>query len=52
MAHAIVEAEDCLLGVEENREILDIVKQFMKEMKIEPYDELSHKGLVLSLIHI
>lgn len=44
--HAIVEAEDCLLGVEENREILDIVKQFMKEMKIEPYDELSHKGLV------
>ena len=44
--HAIVEAEDCLLGVEENREILDIVKRFMKEMKIEPYDELSHKGLV------
>ena len=34
------------MGVEENREILDIVKQFMKEMKIEPYDELSHKGLV------
>ena len=44
--HAIVEAEDCLLGVEENREILDIVKRFMKEMKIEPYDEISHKGLV------
>ena len=44
--HAIVEAEDCLLGVEENREILDIVKQFMREMKIEPYDEISHKGLV------
>ena len=33
------------MGVEENREILDIVKRFMKEMKIEPYDELSHKGL-------
>ena len=44
--HAIVEAEDCLLGVEENREILDIVKQFMREMKIELYDEISHKGLV------
>ena len=52
--HAIVEAEDCLLGVEENREILDIVKgpdfptgaTILKEMKIEPYDELSHKGLV------
>lgn len=44
--HAIVEAGDCLLGVEENREILDIVKLFMKEMKIEPYDESSHKGLV------
>lgn len=44
--HAIVEAEDCLLGVEENREILDIVKRFMREMKIEPYEENSHKGLV------
>lgn len=44
--HAIVEAGDCLLGVEENREILDIVRLFMKEMKIEPYDESSHKGLV------
>lgn len=44
--HAIVEAEDCLLGVEENRKILDIVKRFMKEMKIEPYDEITHKGLV------
>lgn len=44
--HAIVEAEDCLLGVEENRKILDIVKRYMKEMKIEPYDEITHKGLV------
>ena len=44
--HAIIESEDCLLGVEENRDILNIVKRFMEEMKIEPYDETSHKGLV------
>lgn len=44
--HAIIESEDCLLGVEENKDILNIVKRFMEEMKIEPYDETSHKGLV------
>lgn len=44
--HAIIETEDCLLGVEENREILDRIKKFMKEHGIEPYDEAAHKGLV------
>ena len=32
--HCIVENEDCLLGVEENREILDIIRNFMNEYKI------------------
>lgn len=44
--HNIVENEDCLLGVEENREILDIIRNFMDEYKIEPYDEKNHSGLV------
>lgn len=44
--HAIIEHDDCLLGREVNREILNIVKGFMKEFGIKPYDEISHTGLV------
>src|SRR5699024_12518866 len=44
--HAIIEQKDCLLGIEENREILRIIKAFMEEFRIEPYDEAAHRGLV------
>ncbi len=44
--HSIIENEDCLLGVEENREILGIVREFMEEFGIKPYDEERHCGLV------
>ena len=44
--HSIIENEDCLLGVEENREILRIVREFMEEFGVEPYDEEGHRGLV------
>lgn len=44
--HCIVENEDCLLGVEENRAILDIIRNFMNKYKIEPYNEEFHRGLV------
>ena len=44
--HAIIECEDCLLGVEENRVILDLVLKYMKEYHISPYEELTGKGLV------
>lgn len=44
--HDIVEQEDCLLGVEENRESLSIIRNFMEEYKIEPYNEETHRGLV------
>ncbi len=44
--HSIIEQEDCLLGIAENKEILEIIKGFMKDYKIEPYDETSHRGLV------
>lgn len=44
--HDIIEQDDCLLGVKENEEILGIIKEFMEENGIEPYDEADHKGLV------
>ncbi len=37
---------DCLLGCEENRELLRVVLEFMKEFKVSAYDENLHKGLV------
>ena len=44
--HNIIECGDCLLGVEENKDILDVIKGFMRDHNIRPYDETAHKGLV------
>lgn len=44
--HSIIENEDCLLGVEENREILRIVREFRRNLGLKPYDEEGHRGLV------
>ena len=44
--HVIIPQEDCLLGVEENREILRLIKDFMERFHIRPYDEAGHSGLV------
>ncbi len=44
--HAIIENEDCLLGVPENKDILDIVLKYMEECHVEPYDEVNHNGVV------
>ena len=42
----IVEQEDCLLGAEVNRDILRVIRNYMEEFHIEPYDEENHRGLV------
>ncbi len=44
--HTIIENEDCLLGIEENKHILACIRQYMMEYRIPPYDENSHTGLV------
>ncbi len=44
--HAIIEQNDCVLGIEENGKILEIIGEFMEEFGIEPYDEQGHSGLV------
>ena len=38
--------QDCLLGCEENREILNIVLQYMRDNGVSPYHEETHQGLV------
>jgi len=44
--HSIISNTDCYLGVEENKEILEIVLAYMKENHVAAYDENTQKGLV------
>ena len=44
--HSIIPVKDCMLGVAENREILEAILSYMRECHIEPYDEKTGRGLV------
>lgn len=44
--HAIIESDDCLLGVKENQIILECIRGYMEEYRICPYEENSHTGLM------
>ena len=44
--HNIIANTDCLLGVEENKEILETILAYMKEYRVSAYDETTGKGLL------
>ena len=44
--HSIIANTECLLGVDENRTILEVILQYMKEYHVSAYEEASGKGLV------
>ena len=44
--HSIIPCSDCLLGTEENREILKTVLDWMEEFRVPAYDEASGAGMV------
>ena len=44
--HTIIANTDCLLGVEENREILEAILDYMRKFQIAAYDETTGKGLL------
>lgn len=44
--HSIIENRDCALGMPKNKEILDRVIAHMGKYNIEPYDEMTGKGLI------
>ncbi len=44
--HDVIACDDCLLGVEENKAILDAIVTWMEDYSIDPYDEKSGEGLV------
>lgn len=44
--HSIIPVEDCMLGVPENKEVLECVLSYMRENHVQAYDETTGKGLV------
>lgn len=45
-SHNIVPANECVTGKKYCKPIMDTIIDFMKEKGLEPYDELTHKGIV------
>ena len=48
--HSIIPCEDCLLGVEENKEITKEVLSWMEDNRVPPYDEESGSGFVRHIL--
>ena len=44
--HTIIPGTDCLLGVPENREVLEAVLAYMNENHVKAYDETNGNGLI------
>lgn len=44
--HSIIAQEDCLVGIPENRQILETIKAYMERCRVLPYEEATHTGLV------
>ena len=44
--HSIIANTDCLLGVTENKEILETILSYMRENGVTAYDEKTGKGLI------
>lgn len=48
--HNIIANTNCLLGAEENQEILEIILEHMRKNKISAYDETTGEGLVRHIL--
>ena len=44
--HSIIPNTSCILGVSENKDILESILVWMKKYAIRPYDEITHKGYI------
>lgn len=48
--HSIIDHDHCHIGAPINEQIIGVVKEFLKEFHIDPYDEESHEGLVRHIL--
>lgn len=44
--HSLIPVENCLLGVPQNQEVMDRVLAWMRQYRIQPYDEQAGTGLL------
>lgn len=49
-SHTIISNRNCCLGVDINEKILNTILSFMEKNHIEPYEEISGKGLVRHIL--
>ena len=49
-SHNIIDSSECAIQAKENKEILALVKAYMEECHIAPYDEETHQGLVRHIL--
>ena len=45
-SHRVVDIDDCILGRSVNTDIINVIKAYMEKYHIEPYDEVTGKGLI------
>jgi len=48
--HTIIDTSHCAIQAKENDKLLAIVKEYMKECHVKPYNETSHTGLVRHIL--
>lgn len=48
--HSVIEVDDCLIGIEENKSIMEAVIGFIKKYNIPVYDEVAHRGLIRHIL--
>ena len=49
-SHSIIPVNDCLLQSERAKEIVEIIKEYIKENKLSAYNETTKKGLVKHIV--
>lgn len=49
-SHHIINIEDCLIQNPVNKSIVDQIKELMYENNIQPYDEITHTGLIRHIL--
>jgi 23S rRNA (uracil1939-C5)-methyltransferase len=48
--HHIIDCMDCCIGAEGNGAILRLIKAYMQECNVSPYDEESHRGIIRHIL--
>jgi len=49
-SHNVVDVRDCLLQSEQNAIIIEMIRKYMRDFKVAPYDQKSHEGTLKSVM--